>query len=75
MHFDLANLIQSTVDLDFLVSPFTTEEIDHIVKVLPIDKAAGPDGFNGLFLKKCWPVIKSDFYKLCQEFFFTVLSI
>ena len=50
MHFDLANLIQSTVDLDFLVSPFTTEEIDHMVKLLPIDKAPGPDGFNGLFL-------------------------
>jgi hypothetical protein len=34
-----------------------------------LDKASGPDGFNGLFLKKCWPVIKEDFYKLCQDFF------
>ena len=34
-----------------------------------MDKAPGPDGFNGMFLKKCWPLIKEDFYALCQDFF------
>jgi hypothetical protein len=28
------------------------DEIDQIVKSMPPDKAPGPDGFNGLFLKK-----------------------
>jgi hypothetical protein len=36
---------------------------------MPLDKAPGPDGFNGLFLKKCWPVIKGDFLALCDEFY------
>jgi hypothetical protein len=33
-------------------APFTKEDIDNVVKKLPFDKAPGPDGFNGLFLKK-----------------------
>jgi hypothetical protein len=37
--------------------------------MVPIDKAPGPDGFNGLFMKKCWDIIKVDFYKVCQDFF------
>jgi hypothetical protein len=36
---------------------------------MPIEKALGLDGFNALFLKKCWPIIKNDFYKLCNEFY------
>ena len=39
-----------------------------MVAALPNDKAPGPDGFNGLFLKVCWPIIKHDFYRLCHEF-------
>ena len=31
--------------------------------------APGPDGFNGLFLKKCWHIVKHDFYKLAEDFF------
>lgn len=33
-----------------------------------IDRAPGPDGFNGTFLKTCWHIIKNDFYKLCDDF-------
>jgi hypothetical protein len=29
------------------LSAVTKEEIDNIVKTMPIDKALGPDGFNG----------------------------
>jgi hypothetical protein len=36
---------------------------------MPLDKAPGPDGFNDLFLKKCWHIIKEDIYKLCLDFF------
>lgn len=33
------------------------------------DRAPGPNGFNGLFLKKCWNIVKEDFVKLCHKFF------
>jgi hypothetical protein len=35
---------------------------------MPSDKAPGPDGFNGLFLKKCWPIVKDEFVKLVEDF-------
>lgn len=54
--------------LDEMSRPFTHEEIDKVVAHMPSDKALGPDGFSGLFLKVCWPVVKYDFYRLCQEF-------
>ena len=69
MHFDLPNLVQAHHDLSSLVQPFTTEEIDLVIKMLPIDKVPGPDGFNGLFLKKWWNIVKEDFYRLCEDFF------
>lgn len=52
MLFDLASFINPIDDLDNLVAPFQAEEIDSIVRRMPSDKAPGPDGFNGLFLKK-----------------------
>jgi hypothetical protein len=36
---------------------------------MPPDKAPGPDGFNGLFLKKCWHIVKNNFYTLCDDFY------
>jgi hypothetical protein len=33
------------------------------------DHAPGPDGFNGFFYKKCWHLIKDDFYRLCDCFY------
>jgi retron-type reverse transcriptase len=68
MLFDLHDLISPT-DLSSLSQPFSREEIDKVVASIPVDKAPGPDGFNGLFIKKCWSIIKDDFYKLCQDFF------
>ena len=38
--------------------------MDNIIKFMPLDKDPGPDGFNGKFLKKCWHLIKYDFYRL-----------
>ena len=35
---------------------------------MPIDKAPGPDGFNGQFLKSCWHIIKQDIYDLFFQF-------
>lgn len=39
------------------------------MKRLPTNKAPGPDGFIGFFMKRCWSVIKYDFYKLRDDFF------
>jgi hypothetical protein len=61
MHFDLASLITPREDLEFLAKPLLMTEIDNIIKRWPTDKALGPDGFNGLFMKRCWPIIKEDF--------------
>jgi hypothetical protein len=68
MHFSLGDLIIRTDGLDSLSTPFTSEEIDDIVKSLPSDCAPGPDGFNGLFLKRCWHIIKNEFHALCHAF-------
>lgn len=71
MHFDLNSLVSTfpDADLDSLVAPFMRAKIDKIVKSLPTDKAPGPDGFNGVFMKKCWPIIREDIYKLFLEFY------
>jgi hypothetical protein len=65
--FDLAELFQRVDGLEDVSSPFTKEEIDKVIKSIPVDKAPGPDGFNGMFLKVCWDIIGLDFYKLCEE--------
>jgi hypothetical protein len=52
MQFDLGSLVQEIQELDDLCSPFEREEIEAIVVEFPTDKALGPDGFNGYFVKK-----------------------
>jgi hypothetical protein len=63
-----AHLLHSDIDLTILEAPFTHDEIDAVVKDFPNNKSPGPDGFNAKFLKKCWPIIKTDFYYLCDNF-------
>lgn len=61
---DLNSLLNHVDGLDELIKPFENDEMDLIVKNMPIDKALGPDGFNGLLFKKCWPIICKEFYAL-----------
>jgi hypothetical protein len=56
-------------NLDDLDAPFTQEEIGAIIKEMPSEKAPGPDGFIGLFYKKCWPVIKEDLTQAISSFY------
>jgi hypothetical protein len=42
---------------------------------VPLDHAPGLDGFNGMFLKKCWPTIQNDFDRLLQQFLNDYLDI
>lgn len=45
MMFDLQNLINHVDGLEELSSPVTKQEIDSVVKLLPIDKAPGMDAW------------------------------
>lgn len=62
------NTLLSLHNLEQLDSDFSQEEIDLVIKDLPNSHAPGPDGFNGLFIKKCWSVINSDFIRLLKDF-------
>ena len=42
---------------------------------MPADRAPGPDGFTGIFLKSCWQIIKEDFYNLCDQFHAGTLNL
>jgi hypothetical protein len=68
MQFDLASLLTRVEGLEDLTTPFEQKEMDDVIKDMPSDRAPGPDGFNGLFVKRCWPIIQNEFYRLAQEF-------
>jgi hypothetical protein len=36
---------------------------------MPIDHSPGLDGFNGLFMKKCWDILLPDFSRLFSQFY------
>lgn len=68
MAVNLTSLYPDQADLSSLEEPFTCEEIDLVFSQMPSDKSPGPDGFNTDFIKKCWPIIKADFYALWHAF-------
>jgi hypothetical protein len=74
MQFDLSTLIQP-VEFGELDQEFSHNEIDKLIAELPLDKALGPYGFNGMFLKKCWPIIKEDFYALFDDLYHEQVSL
>jgi hypothetical protein len=43
--------------------------MDDIVKSMLSDRALWPNGFNGLLLKKCWPIVQNKFYRLAEDFY------
>lgn len=65
----LHNTIHKLNNLDVLEAPFSKKEIDDVIKDLPADKAPGPDGFNGAFIKACWHIIAHYFYNLINDFY------
>ena len=75
MKFDLSRIIKKVEGLEELTIPFTHDEIDRVVREMPSDRAPGPDGSNGCFLKSCWHIIKEDFYRLCKDFYEGVIDL
>lgn len=47
-------------ELEALDAPISEEEVWQVIKILPSDKAPGPDGFTEKFYKTCWEIIKGD---------------
>jgi hypothetical protein len=75
MGFDLSDLLTVVPGLSELTKPFSKEEMDLVIKYMPADKAPGPDGFNGLFLKKCWHIVAEDFYRVANDFHAGIISL
>lgn len=65
--YDLNSLLVEH-NLEDIASDFSQKEIDLVIKSLPNNHAPGPHGFNGLFIKKCWNIVKADFNRLLHEF-------
>ena len=58
----------TTDERDYTYSIPDKEEILNTLKDMQLNASPGPDGFNGLFLKKCWHIISADFIRLVHEF-------
>jgi hypothetical protein len=68
MGFNLQRLVKHVDGLEVLSQPFTKEEMDSVIKYMRVHRAPGPNGFSGIFLKKCWDIICDDFYQLAKYF-------
>ena len=51
MRFDLNRITRRVEGLEVMSALFSNEEIDAVIKEMPSDRAPGPDGLNGCFLK------------------------
>ena len=47
---------------------FSEKEIVDVIWEMEFDKDPGPDGFSIHFYKVCWPIIKSDLFRLVSAF-------
>jgi hypothetical protein len=47
--------------------PFSPEEVDTVLKDLRADHAPGLDGFNVVFIKKFWHIIKPVFARILLQ--------
>ena len=56
-------------DLRGLDVPFTEDELKNVINQMPFDKAPGPDGFIGAFIKSCWDIIKDDIIAAANSFY------
>uniref|UniRef100_A0A803QMV0 Reverse transcriptase n=1 Tax=Cannabis sativa TaxID=3483 RepID=A0A803QMV0_CANSA len=53
---------------DYLLEPFTEEEVFKAMRDIHPQKAPGSDGLPGLFYRKYWSLIGPEISKVCLEF-------
>lgn len=58
----------SEEDNEFLLTPFSEEEIKEVIWNSDGNKSPGPDGFNFNFIKKEWDLLKQDVSSFVSEF-------
>ena len=52
-----------------LHDPFTMAEVWAAIVASPAEKAPGPDGFTGQFLRSCWHIIKDKIMVVFQKLY------
>ncbi|XP_051228971.1 uncharacterized protein [Lolium perenne] len=60
------------VNLSHLDAPFSLDELKEAVFGLHSEKAPGPDGFTGIFYKRCWEIIREDLLSALNSLFVTL---
>jgi hypothetical protein len=50
-----------------LMTPTMLEEVDQVIKEMPLGKAPGLDGFIKYFFHYCWSMIKEEVWKLLDN--------
>ena len=73
-HYDLSSLL-SVRSLEHMDASFSLEEINSAIKCVLNSHAPGPDGFNGMFIKKCWNIVEDDFLRQFRDFCNTNLDL
>ncbi|CAJ2673212.1 unnamed protein product [Trifolium pratense] len=58
----------SADDNALLLEPFEEEEVKETIWSCDGSKSPGPDGFNLIFFKVCWPIVKYDVMAFLREF-------
>jgi hypothetical protein len=60
--------VLSEEDNNFLIAPFSLEEIEEAVKASDGTKCPGPDGFNFAFIKEFWDLMKHEVRIMFDQF-------
>ncbi|KAF9592580.1 hypothetical protein IFM89_016031 [Coptis chinensis] len=68
---DLFKSIVSDRENEILISTPDQEDIWKVVKKMGSLKSPGPDGFQGVFYKKCWDIVGPAVVSFVQDFFNT----
>jgi hypothetical protein len=64
---------QCTRDINWVTLNLPRVDLLHLdkpsaISQLPLDSAPGPDGFIGVFFKKCWHIIRGDVMAAINSF-------
>ena len=57
----------SSIENEWLVTPFSLEELDAALKEMKNNMAPGPDGFSVEFLKTFWSYIREDIKEMLDK--------